>query len=80
MSKLRQAYWRIFGRPDFPPRNGFVVRSKMNLYTDKPYWPRYALMALHYVNGASVSELAQQYNVTHERVRQCLWKAYNESN
>lgn len=76
---FRHFLWRIFGWPDLPPKD-FIVRNKVNQYSGKEYQPRYDTMALLYLDGKSLLEIAEIYNVTQERVRQCLWKAYRKSN
>ena len=76
--KLLKLYWKLFGRPDCPPKK-FSVDLKVNQYTTQTYYPRYRSMALEYQKGVSVEDIAEYYGVTRERVRQCLWKAYYDS-
>lgn len=72
---LKHIYWKYFGYPDLPPKS-FKIQPKMNQYTDKFYFPRHYIMANMYVNGFNLKEIAEHYNVTRERVRQCIWKCY----
>ncbi len=75
--KFRELLWEFVGRPDVPPKV-FKVKPKKNAYTNKLYMPRHYEMAAMYLDGKSVEEIANCYNVTRERIRQCLWKAYRE--
>lgn len=77
-NRLRKIKWLIFGRPDVPPI-GFEVNPKISEYTNLPYWPRYYSFALLYNGGMPIELIAKKYNVTRERVRQCLWKAYRNN-
>jgi DNA-directed RNA polymerase sigma subunit (sigma70/sigma32) len=43
------------------------------------YVPRSNNMMLGYLTGESIEDIAKEFNVTRERVRQCLWKVYNET-
>lgn len=74
---LRDIKWKLFGRPAFPPKD-FKVIAKINQYTGIPYFPRHYDMARMYLNGIDPWHIAKRHNVTRERVRQCLWKAYQE--
>lgn len=77
-NKLRKLYWLLLGIPDLPPKD-FIVKFKINEYNGKIYAPRSNTMAQLYVAGRSVEDIAAIYNVTRERIRQCIWKAYRES-
>jgi len=59
---------------DYPSRDKLDVYAIVNRYSLKPYYPRYLLMAIMYKDGWDVNEIAEKFNVTRERVRQCLWK------
>lgn len=76
-TKFRHAVWRIFGHPDYPPK--FTVIRPPNLFTGGPSTNRIYDMAEAYMAGESIPSLAERYNVTRERIRQCLWKAYREA-
>jgi hypothetical protein len=76
--KLRHIFWNIFGWPDLPPKD-FKPQNAINKYTGKEYQPLYNTMALLYLDGVTVYEIAEIYNVTRERVRQCVWKSYRAS-
>ena len=76
--KFKPLYWKLFGYPDFPPSD-FQILAKVNKYTDKVYIPRYQVMSFLWQDGHSVEDIAKCYNVTRERVRQCLWKSYRDS-
>jgi hypothetical protein len=75
--KVRRFFWNIFGWPDLPPRN-FNVTVKHNNYTGKFYMPNYRVMGRMYSLGHDVEFIAKEFNVTRERVRQCIWKSYRE--
>ena len=72
---LKHLYWKYFGYPDLPPRT-FKATFIINRYTGKPYFPRYMRMANMYLNGYKLQDIADEYNTTRERIRQCIWKAY----
>lgn len=77
--KIREFIWNIFGRPECPPKD-IDLKSKINPYTKKQYEPRYYSMVKMYINNnLSLEEIAKKHNVTRERVRQCLWKAYRDN-
>lgn len=79
MKKIRHLIWQLFGRPELPPRN-FRLIAKINKYNNKQiYIPRYYEMANMYLNNYDLIDIAKEYNVTRERVRQCIWKAYREN-
>lgn len=48
----------------------------------KGYFPkpliRKRMMTFMYKHGSSIEEIAEAYNVTRERVRQCIWNQYRE--
>lgn len=60
--------------PDLPDRDKLQVYPLVNRYTLKEYYPRYLLMAIMYKDGFEINDIAERFNVTRERVRQCLWK------
>ncbi len=68
---LKHLYWHYFGYPDLPPRT-FTVKTGTREF-------RYHTMARIYLNGSTIEEIAKSYNVTRERVRQCIWKVYWQS-
>jgi hypothetical protein len=74
--KLRHAIWKLFGRPDLPPKD-FKVEHRINPRTNR-FYDR-CVMSQAYVNGITIERIAMQYNVTRERVRQMIWKSYRES-
>lgn len=76
--RIRHLIWKLFGTPDLPPRN-FKLKSKYNQYTKKFYFPRSYKMASMYRFGYNIEDVANVFNVTRERVRQCIWKAYREN-
>lgn len=76
--KLLRLYWSIVGRPDLPPKN-FIIKPRINCYTGDPYIPRYTKYASLWLDGNTIEEIAERTNVTRERVRQCIWKAYHEA-
>ncbi len=75
--KLKHLFWKYFGYPDLPPRT-FKATFIINQYTGKSYFPRYMRMANMYLNGYNIQDIANEYNVTQERIRQCLWKSYRQ--
>ena len=75
--KIRRLYWRIFGQPNYPPLD-FTLIDKINLYTDEPIVPRYQRISSLYLIGIDIQSISDYYNVTRERVRQCVWKSYRE--
>lgn len=76
---IRHLYWRLFGYPDLPPKS-FRVKPRRNPYTNNLYFPRSYIMTNMYLNGFELQEIADHYNVTRERIRQCIWKCYKEIN
>lgn len=79
LTKIRELYWQVVGWPDVPPRNFPYKSSKISPYTGKPLKMRCFSIASDYSNGLSLEFIATMNNITRERVRQCLWKAYRES-
>jgi predicted DNA-binding protein YlxM (UPF0122 family) len=75
--RLRKLWWRIFGWPDTPPP--FKIKARTNAYTGKLYYSKADLMANKYINGLTIQEIAKFYNVTRERVRQCIWKSWRDN-
>ena len=75
--KFRRLCWKLFGCPDLPPKPYSLV-NKFNQFTSKGYTPRYQRMAVMYLADLSIEVIADQYNVTRERVRQNIWKAYRD--
>lgn len=69
MKRLLTFYWQVFGYPDIPPK--FILWRAIRIYKPRAYE-----MNRRYLIGCSLEEIAKQYNVTRERVRQCLWKVY----
>ena len=69
--------WKLFGMPDVPPCP-INTAKKINRFSGKEYFPRYLTMAHLYNKGWHIESIAILHNVTRERVRQCLWKAYRE--
>jgi hypothetical protein len=76
--RLYAFWWKIAGYPDLPPKI-FNLEAKRNTYTAQLYWPRYYDMAYRYLQDEPIESIANGYNVTRERVRQCIWKAYREN-
>lgn len=74
--KLLRLYWSVFGYPDLPPKLAYFRDVRLNPYTNREYIPRYNSMYVNYLHGNSVERIAASHNVTMERVRQSLWKAY----
>ena len=75
---IKHLYWRWFGYPDLPPKS-FKLKCKTNQYTNEDYFPRYYIMTRFYLHGKSLEQIASLFNVTRERVRQCIWKCYWDS-
>jgi len=73
--KIRHLYWRYFGQPDVPPQD-FPVLPSINQYTNKEYYPTFLRYTSNFRMGLTIEEVSDKFNVTRERVRQCLWKAY----
>lgn len=65
VSKFRKLYWKLFGRPEYPPA------IKVHRATS-----RADVMMWLYENGCKIEDIASFYTVPRERVRQCLWKVY----
>lgn len=78
MKSIRHLIWRIFGYPDSPPKN-FKIKFSYHFPSDKVYLKRYLQMAFLWQQNYSLEDIAKEYNVTRERVRQCIWKAYIEN-
>lgn len=78
MIKFRRLLWKLFGTPDVPPKASGLRYFKTNLYSGEDYIPRYYLFYKQYNEGWSLESIAHFNKVTRERVRQCIWKAYNE--
>lgn len=72
---FRRFYWKLFGRPDVPPRD-FKVMWRRNIYTGGRYYSRACMVAGDYLAGSDIETIAKQYNVTRERVRQIVWKEF----
>lgn len=73
--KIRHLYWKYFGQPDFPPQD-FPISFDTSPRGDKVIFPNYLRYTLYFRAGFSVEEISSKVNVTRERVRQCMWKAY----
>ncbi len=78
MKKIKHLMWKLFGYPDLPSRN-FKLKSKINKYTGNNYIPNYYKIASLYKEGYTLEILASIFNITRERARQCIWKAYREN-
>lgn len=78
MKSIRHLIWKLFGTPELPPRN-FKLMPKINVYTGKEYTPRYYTLTRIYNSGVEIDKIASAFNLTRERVRQCIWKAYREN-
>lgn len=77
--RLSSLMWKLFGQPDIPPKLKDFNPNMTNSYTGKTRKLRYNEMYFLYLTGQGAEDIAKTYNVTRERVRQCLWKAYRES-
>ena len=77
--RLRELLWRLFGWPDIPPQKCVKLVARVNQYTGFPLVLRRDEMTSQYLAGHDIETIAEMHNVTRERVRQCLWKAYRES-
>lgn len=76
--KLREILWKIFGRPDCPPKVKKFNPLRIREFDGAPYLPRANVMYYAYTKGMSIENMSVAYNITRERVRQCLWKAYHD--
>lgn len=70
--KFRKTIWFIFGKPDIPPRD-----FKINLKSYNTL-PRYIKLTNLYLLNQDIETIAKTNNITRERVRQCVWKAYRD--
>ena len=52
--------------------------NEFKTYMNNRYRDRYKCMAFCYSCGDSLETIANEYNCTRERVRQCIWKYYRE--
>jgi hypothetical protein len=70
--KLRHLKWFLFGKPDYPPRIMPQLKSPLVM-------SRSELIGFLFAVGGRADEIAQDFNITRERVKQILWKAYYQS-
>lgn len=65
--------------PEVPIPRDFTLKPQVSDYTGKPLTPRFHEIARLYLDGKEYEEIATIYNVTRERVRQCVAKARRQS-
>ena len=65
--KYRRIVWSTFGYPEAPPRDFVYLGSE---------FLKSQVVVLRYLKGEQIYSIAQDYNVTRERVRQIVWKYY----
>lgn len=65
--------------PEVPIQRDFTLKPLVSDYTGKPWTPRSHEIAQLYLDGKEYEEIAAIYNVTRERVRQCVAKARRQS-
>lgn len=72
--------WKLLDKPesDLPPKD-FEIVERINSLTGKLLRPRANEMTRMWKSGKSAEEIASHFNVTRERVRQCIWKTYRSS-
>lgn len=72
--RLRDKYWRL----KFRYESWLMLRKVKRIFNNEVivdnYSPRVLSMANLYSNGTSIPVIAKIFNVTNERVRQCILK------
>lgn len=71
-------YWSVFGYPDYPPKLK-NHNPRLNSVTRGVVVTRSYSMYRFYCSNGDIQTIADFYDVTRERVRQCLWKEYRRN-
>lgn len=78
IKRLKYWYWREFKHEIHPEWIKRYVCDAIIAHSARAGIRKYQMAAM-YAQGCSFEEVAKEFNVTRERVRQVMWRLYRDS-